>query len=36
MPIKGFWTSYSYMGYVDGCYLEFVSEQEYLDYILED
>lgn len=35
MTIKGYWTSYSYMGYVDGSYREFVSEEEYYNYISE-
>ena len=31
--MKGYWTGYSYMGWVGDRYMEFVSEQEYLEYI---
>lgn len=34
MP-KGYWTTYSFMGWIDGGYKEFVSYEEYLD-ILEE
>ena len=35
MNIKGYWTGYSYRGYIPwlGEYKSFVSEEEYLDYI---
>ena len=32
--MKGYDTSAGYMGYVDGKYILFCSEDEYLDYIL--
>lgn len=31
--MKGYWTGYSYMGWVGNRYIEFVSESEYLEYI---
>lgn len=33
--MKGYYTSYGYRGYVDGRYMLFVSESEYLDYIAD-
>ena len=35
MEIKGYWNGYSYKGYIPwlGEYREFVSPEEYLDYI---
>lgn len=30
---KGYWTSTSYMGWIDGRYKEFVSEEEYLEIV---
>lgn len=35
MP-KGYWTTYSYMGYINGSYEEFVSYEEYLDILEEN
>lgn len=31
--MKGYYTGYSYMGWVGDRYIEFVSEEEYLEYI---
>ena len=31
--MKGYWAGYSYMGWVGDRYMQFVSEQEYLEYI---
>lgn len=31
--MKGYYTGYSYMGWVGDRYVEFVSESEYLEYI---
>ena len=31
--MKGYVTGFGYMGYVDGEYLLFASEEEYLDYV---
>lgn len=31
--MKGYWTGFSYMGWVGDRYIEFVSELEYLEYI---
>lgn len=31
--MKGFYTSYGYMGYVDGRYKLFATESDYIDYI---
>lgn len=31
--MKGYYTGYSYMGWVGDRYVEFVSEEEYLEYI---
>lgn len=35
MNIKGYWNGYAYKGYVPwlGEYRDFVSEEEYIDYI---
>lgn len=31
--MKGYYTSYGYMGYVNGRYQLFATEAEYIDYI---
>lgn len=31
--MKGYYTSYGYMGYVNGRYQLFATESEYIDYI---
>jgi len=31
--MKGYYTAYGYMGYVDGKYQLFATESEYIDYI---
>ena len=31
--MKGYYTSYGYMGYVDGQYRLFATESEYIDYM---
>ena len=31
--MKGYTTDYGYMGYVNGNYMLFVSEDEYLEYL---
>lgn len=31
--MKGYYTAYGYMGYVDGTYILFATEAEYIDYI---
>lgn len=36
MNIKGYVVSSGYMGYVDGKYILFATEQEYLDYVEEE
>ena len=33
--MKGYYTAYGYMGYVDGEYILFATEAEYIDYITE-
>ena len=33
--MKGYYTAYGYMGYVDGKYQLFATESEYIDYITE-
>ena len=33
--MKDYYTAYGYMGYVDGKYILFVSEAEYIDYITD-
>ena len=33
--MKGYYTAYGYMGYVDGKYILFATESEYIDYITE-
>ena len=33
--MKGYWTYYGYMGFVDGRYMPFVSDIEYLEYMEE-
>lgn len=33
--MKGYWTGYSYMGWVGDRYIEFVSESEYEEYYME-
>lgn len=33
--IKGYYVPYGYMGYVDGEYILFATEEEYIDYITE-
>lgn len=35
MMIKGYYTSYSYFGWVGDRYMRFETEQAYLDYISE-
>ena len=35
MEVKGYNTPSGYMGYVDGEYILFASEQDYLEYIKE-
>jgi len=35
MEIKGYNISYGYMGYVNGNYMLFPTENDYLDYIAE-
>lgn len=32
----GYYTSYSYRGLVNGRWMEFVSEEEYIDYLKEN
>lgn len=32
---KGYWLGYSYMGWINGQYKEFVSEDEYLEAVRE-
>lgn len=36
MILKGYWTSTSYYGYVNGKYEEFVSDTEYLEMMREE
>jgi len=36
MNIKGYVVDSGYMGYVDGRYILFATEQEYLDYVEEE
>lgn len=31
--MKGYYTEYGYMGYVDGVYMLFASESDYYDYM---
>lgn len=31
--MKGYYTSYGYMGYVEGSYKLFATESDYIDYI---
>ena len=31
--MKGYWTGTAYMGLVGGRYMQFVSEEEYIDYM---
>jgi len=31
--MKGYYTAYGYMGYVNGRYILFATESEYIDYI---
>lgn len=31
--MKGYYTSYGYMGYVDGRYKLFATETDYIDYV---
>ena len=31
--MKGYYTDYGYMGYVNGCYQLFATEAEYIDYM---
>lgn len=33
--MKGYYTAYGYMGYVNGKYQLFATESEYIDYIAE-
>ena len=33
--MKGYYTNYSYYGYVDGKYIPFVSEIEYIEFLKE-
>ena len=33
--MKGFYTSYGYMGYVDGKYKLFATEADYIEYIAD-
>ncbi len=33
--MKGYYTAYGYMGYVNGKYQLFATESEYIDYITE-
>lgn len=33
MPAKGYFNSIGYKGYVDGEYMQFASESDYLSYI---
>lgn len=35
MEIKGYYTAYSYWGWTGNGYMEFATEEEYLDYISE-
>ncbi len=34
--MKGYYVTYGYMGYVDGQYRLFASEEDYCDYMEED
>lgn len=34
--MKGYNTASGYMGYVDGIYMLFATEEEYLEYLEED
>jgi len=36
MKIKGYFTSYSYWGWVGDKYMEFATEEEYLNYISKE
>ena len=31
--MKGYYNSYSYMGYIDGEYMEFATDSEYEEYV---
>lgn len=31
--IKGYWTAEGYMGYVDGKYILFATERDYLEWV---
>ena len=33
--MKGYYTSYGYMGLVNGNYILFATEEEYLEYVYE-
>lgn len=33
--MKGYFVADGYMGYVDGAYMLFANEQDYLDYFLD-
>jgi len=34
--MKGYYTAYGYMGYVNGKYMLFATEAEYIDYITDN
>ena len=36
MEIKGYYTGYCYMGFVNGIYMPFASEGDYKEYIFAD
>ncbi len=33
LAMSGYYTSYGYMGLVDGAYIEFATEDEYYEYV---